>query len=199
MVPKRSLGPHLDMEMWGHAHWCRVADVRLSEAAQKRRLPTGPNTFYKGAFVLAATKEADIQSSMVEAMDRTRHYLEETFHIVTNRERKFVTSISKPTNRLFLRSLVCNEPATSFGDDIEIFVNNVSAGGQFPIDQGQSRSLSRFNFDFDVPAFVTFKEDNDPAGATTIEESLAGQGVQRRDIIIKADGRYELSFEVLSV
>jgi hypothetical protein len=98
--------------------------------------------------------------------------------------------------RLQLRSLLCVEPATSFGDDIRIFVNGCSAGGEFPIDQGQFRDLSEFDFDFDGQAFVNFEEDTDPAGQTAIEESLAGQGVQQRDVSIKADGRYKLFFEV---
>ena len=96
-----------------------------------------------------------------------------------------------------LRSLLCNEPATSNGDDIEIFVNGISAGGEFPIDQGQFRDLSAFSFDFDGQAEIDFKEDSDPAGRTVIEEALAGQGVQAREIQIKADGRYTFFFEVL--
>jgi len=100
-------------------------------------------------------------------------------------------------NRLLLRSLLCNEPATSFGDDIEIFVNGLSAGGVFPIDKGQFHDLSDFNFDFDGQAFVTFKEDSDPAGDTAIPDSLGDQGVQRQDVRIKQDGRYQLFFEVI--
>jgi hypothetical protein len=100
-------------------------------------------------------------------------------------------------NKLLLRSLLCNEPATSFGDDIEIFVNGLSAGGQFPIDQGQFRDLSEFNFDFDGQAFVTFKEDTDPAGEIGVQDSLVGQGVQRQDVRIKDDGRYQLFYEVI--
>src|SRR5262245_52126656 len=99
--------------------------------------------------------------------------------------------------RLRLRSLVCIEPATSFGDDIEIFVNGLSAGGKFPIDQGQFRDLNEFNVDFDGQAFVTFEEDSDPAGETAVAESIVGQGVQRRDVRIKEDGRYLLFFEVI--
>jgi hypothetical protein len=100
-------------------------------------------------------------------------------------------------NKLLLRSLLCNEPATSFGDDIEIFVNGLSAGGEFPIDQGQFRDLSEFNFDFDGQVFVTFQEDTDPAGETAVQESLVDQGVQRQDVRIKGDGRYQLFFEVI--
>jgi len=101
-------------------------------------------------------------------------------------------------NKLLLRSLLCNEPATSFGDDVEIFVNGLSAGGQFPIDQGQFRDLSEFNFDFDGQAFVTFKEDTDPAGEIAVGDSLVGQGVQRQDVRIKDDGRYQLFYEVIA-
>jgi hypothetical protein len=95
-----------------------------------------------------------------------------------------------------LRSLLCNEPATSNGDDVEIFVNGLSAGGQFPIDQGQFRDLSAFDFGFDGQAGIDFKEDSDPAGRTVVEEALAGQGVQSREIQIKEDGRYTFFFEV---
>jgi hypothetical protein len=102
-----------------------------------------------------------------------------------------------PRAILKLRSLLCNEPATANGDDIEIFVNGLSAGGQFPIDQGQFRDLSEFNFDFDEQAFVNFKEDSDPAGEILVEEALTGQGVQRRGIKIKDDGRYLLFFEAI--
>jgi len=94
--------------------------------------------------------------------------------------------------------LLCKEPATSFGDDIELFVNGLSAGGQFPIDQGQFRDLSEFNFDFDGQAFVTFNEDTDPAGEIAVQDSLVGQGAQRQDVRIKDDGRYQLFFEVIA-
>lgn len=98
--------------------------------------------------------------------------------------------------KLQLRSLLCLEPATSFGDDIKILVNGLAAGGEFPIDQGQSRNLSEFEFDFDKQAFVTFKEDIDPAGEIAVQDSLVGQGVQRQDVRIKDDGRYQLFYEV---
>ncbi|HEX6719905.1 MAG TPA: hypothetical protein VF088_22550 [Pyrinomonadaceae bacterium] len=97
---------------------------------------------------------------------------------------------------LHLRSIVCDEPATSFGDDIDIFVNGLSVLGQFSIDQGQFRDLSEFNFGFDGRSFLEFKEDSDPAGELTIDETLAGQGVQREKVKIKDDGRYQLFFEV---
>jgi len=99
--------------------------------------------------------------------------------------------------RLELRSMLCKEPATSFGDDIEVFVNGISAGGQFPIDQGQFRDLSAFSFGFDGQAEVDFNEDSDPAGRTVIEEALAGAGVQAREVKIKDDGKYTFFFEVL--
>lgn len=99
--------------------------------------------------------------------------------------------------KLQLRSLVCDEPATSFGDDIEILMNGISVVGQFAIDQGQFRDLSGFSSDFNARAFLTFKEDSDPAGEIAIDQALAGQGVQREKLKIKDDGRYQLFFEVL--
>jgi hypothetical protein len=101
------------------------------------------------------------------------------------------------TALLQLRSLVCNEPATSFRDDIEIFVNGISAGGQFPIDKGQFRDLSGVRFDFDGQAEIDFKENSDPAKETVVLEALAEQGVQEREVQIKSDGRYVLFFEAI--
>jgi hypothetical protein len=71
---------------------------------------------------------------------------------------------------LFLRSLVCDEPLTSFGDDIEVFVDGTSFGGQFGIDQGQSKDLAQLalavdpellSFDDGDTVTIEFKEDSD--------------------------------------
>jgi len=101
------------------------------------------------------------------------------------------------TATLQLRSLLCNEPATAFGDDIEIFVNDISAGPEFPIDKGQFRDLSAFRTDFDGQAVIDFVEDGTLGARMTIDEALAGKGVQVRDVQIKDDGRYQFSFEVI--
>jgi hypothetical protein len=138
--------------------------------------------------VLAALMGQGVQRREVRIKEDGRYQL--FFEVIAAKPITF-------KNKLLLRSLLCTEPATSFGDDIEIFVNGLSAGGQFPIDQGQFRDLSEFNFDFDGRAIVNFKEDSDPAGDTVIDASLTNQGVQRRDIQIKDDGRYQLFFEVL--
>ena len=101
------------------------------------------------------------------------------------------------TAKLRIRSLHCSEPATSFGDDIEIFINGITATGQFPIDQGQFRDISAQPFDFAGQAIVGFQEDGDPGGFdVVVPESLVDTGVQRRLVRVKDDGRYELFFEV---
>jgi hypothetical protein len=101
------------------------------------------------------------------------------------------------TAKLRLRSLHCTEPATSFGDDVEIFVNGISAGGQFPIDQGQYRDISAQPFDFAGQAILGFQEDGDPGGFDVIvPEDLVDTGVQMFLVRIKSDGRYELYCEV---
>jgi hypothetical protein len=100
---------------------------------------------------------------------------------------------------LILRSLLCTEPATSFGDDIEIFVDGISAGGQFGIDQGQSKDLSlltphEFN-DVDIGDTVNFKftEDTDPAADFDVELT---KGTHHNHVRIKSDGRYEFFWKV---
>lgn len=98
---------------------------------------------------------------------------------------------------LYLISFVCDEPATSFGDDIEIFVNGRSVGGQFGIDQGQSHDINQ-RIKFSGVADIEFKEDSDPkSGELEIDGSMAGKGTQKVSVKIKDDGRYRLFYEVI--
>jgi len=111
-----------------------------------------------------------------------------------------VPSVRHLSNHILLfRSLHCVEPATSFGDDVEIFANGLSLGGPFPIDKGQFRDLSAYGIDFDGQVHLEFEEDSDPAGgAFAIPDTLAGQGVQKQDVKVKEDGRYSLFYEVIA-
>ena len=100
--------------------------------------------------------------------------------------------------RLELIGITCHEPATSFGDDIRIFVNDLAVGDQFNIDKGGSRNLGGYKFDFSGQAVITFTEDNDPCEAKiVVEESMVGTTTQRRDFKIKDDGKYSISFQVV--
>ena len=99
---------------------------------------------------------------------------------------------------LILRSLHCDEPATSFGDDIQIFVDGVPAGGQFGIDQGQSKDLSlldphEFPVDLGDSVNLQFTEDTDPAAEFDVE---ATKGTHHNFVQVKEDGRYQLFWKV---
>jgi hypothetical protein len=100
--------------------------------------------------------------------------------------------------KLILRSLRAIEPATGNGDDIEIFVNGISAGGQFGIDQGQSKDLTTLNpHEFDVDegdmVNIAFTEDTDPAAE--IDRPVA-PGIHKERLKIKQDGDYEFFYSV---
>jgi hypothetical protein len=103
--------------------------------------------------------------------------------------------------KLILRSLRCDEPATSFGDDIEIFVDGRSAGGQFGIDQGQTKDLALLDpHEFPVDEIgetVTFQftEDTDPAAQFDRPATL---GKHHDFVRVKEDGRYQLFWKILA-
>jgi hypothetical protein len=99
---------------------------------------------------------------------------------------------------------VCDEPATSFGDDIEIFVDGVSVGGQFPIDKGQSKDLTQLNpsvflVDDGDTVTIEFKEDSDPAGQLQADVPTEWTPEDRKtrlaNVRIKNDGRYRLFYK----
>jgi hypothetical protein len=110
---------------------------------------------------------------------------------------------------LQFRSLVCDEPATSFGDDIELFVNGTSIGPQFPIDQGQSQNLAALtgNLGKDIVTFddgdtvdIEFKEDTDPhSGHLLLDVPTAwtpeDQKTRVANVSIKNDGRYRMFYK----
>jgi hypothetical protein len=98
---------------------------------------------------------------------------------------------------LHLLKLVCHEPATSFGDDIEIFIDGRPAGRKFGIDQGESRDLSQYRFPFKQSATVFFKEDSDPASTITIDARDLGKGMRDQRVRVKDDGDYQLFYEVI--
>ena len=90
---------------------------------------------------------------------------------------------------LFLRSLVCDEPLTSFGDDIEVFVDDTSFGGQFGIDKGQSKDLAQLalavdpellSFDDGDTVTIEFKEDSDPCNVNDqdVNDQMKQTGLQ---------------------
>lgn len=102
-------------------------------------------------------------------------------------------------SKLHLRSLFCEEPATSFGDDIEVYANGELKTSQFPIDQGQSHDIGSDTF-FNGSAEIKLIEDGDgdTPGIATALDAEAGQGVQKKFISLKDDGKYWVYYEVLS-
>jgi hypothetical protein len=63
-------------------------------------------------------------------------------------------------------------------------VDGQDAGGEFPIDKGQTHDLSEFVFDVDEEsANIVFFEDNDHAADFDIEVTRPGK--QRKDVAIK--------------
>ena len=93
---------------------------------------------------------------------------------------------------LQLLRLTCINPATSFGDDIRLTVDDEEAGGEFGIDKGQTHDLSAFVFnDLDEEAAtVTVFEDGDHV--TDLDISLARSGRKKTEFPVKEGGFYRL-------
>lgn len=125
-----------------------------------------------------------------------------------------------------LHRVICDEPATSFGDDLQIYVDNmpvtpailldinVSAGAvptdiiqtaenlsagprdEMKIDKGQTYNLT-VQYGVSEQVSLIFMEDGDPAGAATIDaKTVAGRGEQVLSFKVKDDGRYRLFYSI---
>ncbi|HEY4028804.1 MAG TPA: metallophosphoesterase [Caulobacteraceae bacterium] len=130
---------------------------------------------------------------------------------------------------LSLHKVICDEPATSFGDDLQIYIDNnpltpailaninVSAGAipdtlfqeaenilagprdEMKIDKGQTYNLT-VELGVDDKATLTFMEDGDPAGGAVLDaKAVAGHGEQTLSFKIKDDGRYRLFYSVANL
>lgn len=109
------------------------------------------------------------------------------------------SSVGAATATLKLRALYCEEPATSFGDDIDVQVDGLSIipFGQFPIDEGQSYNLG-YEYKFEGQCVIGFYEDRDFATSLDITEDMAGRDISDPvEIRIKEDGIYWLYFTVV--
>lgn len=99
--------------------------------------------------------------------------------------------------QLHLLRLQCINPATSFGDDIQIFVNGAPAGKQFGIDKSDVHNLSEFTFQVgDETANLTVTEDNDHAA--DFEVSVSKEGQHAKEFAVKEGGVYRLYYEVIA-
>jgi hypothetical protein len=98
--------------------------------------------------------------------------------------------------QLHLLRLQCINPATSFGDDIQIFVNGEPAGRQFGIDKSQVQDLRDFTFQVgDETANIVVNEDNDHAA--DFDVSVSKEGQHEKDFAVKEGGVYKLYYEVI--
>jgi hypothetical protein len=98
------------------------------------------------------------------------------------------------TMTVILHSLKCDEPATSFGDDIEIFVNGVSTGTKIQIDQGQTWNLTALDphvfTDIAVGDTVTFQFDEDSDAGKPFDRVVT-KGTHHESVQVKSDGKYQ--------
>lgn len=97
---------------------------------------------------------------------------------------------------LQLLRLTCINPATSFGDDIRLTVDDEEAGGEFGIDKSETHDLSQFVFNEldEEAATITVFEDSDHV--TDLELSLARSGKKKVEFPVKEGGFYRLTYRV---
>jgi hypothetical protein len=105
-------------------------------------------------------------------------------------------------SRLQARFLLCEEPATYFGDEIEIYLGSEEVPDFFhanlDVDEGECHSIEGMRpYFFDSEVDIIFKEETDYGGNLLVKEADAQRaGLQWADVHVKEDGRYKIGFEV---
>ncbi len=69
----------LDKQVWGSARSLHARDMVLSATSRERQLHRGTNSTFKFAFIVAASREADVTADIVNRIDVMRRYWDVAF------------------------------------------------------------------------------------------------------------------------